>query len=112
MFVVPARQEVIYVDVAVFAVNLHVSISVQGNDLATVLVNDLIPHNTFTADLSRSIMSVVAAYGPWSSGYGLPLLDLQVAAPNTSFQVDNEEAVIMVRFSPRIMNETPRPSTI
>ena len=82
MIVIPPRLDVIVVDMTVSSDNLHVSISVQGNDLANVLINGTIPRSTFTSYLSGSILSVVAAYGPWSAGYGLPPLSLQTATPS------------------------------
>jgi len=108
----PVRQNTINMDVAISAVNLQVSISVQDNELINVLVNDLVPQNTFIAYLSRSIMSVVAAYGPCSSGYGLSPLDMQVEAPNTSFQVANDETMVVVCFSPHILNKAPTPPSV
>ena len=76
-------HNVINVDVTVSAVTWNVSISVEGNELATVLTSDLIPRNVFTAYLSRSIMSVVATFGPWSVAYGLPPLEFQTPSPRT-----------------------------
>ena len=89
LYVAPAQPEVISVDVVVSAITLNVSISIQGNDLATVLVNEVIPRSIFTAYLSRSILSLTAAFGPWRAGYGLPPLDLQMTVPQISFQVEN-----------------------
>ena len=108
MLVLPTRHEVIAVDIAVSADNLRVSISVEGNDLTNVFMNDIIPRNTFTTYLSSSILSVVAAYGPWTAGYGLPPLALQTTVPTTEFQVGTADARFSVRLSTRILNKAPK----
>lgn len=91
-------------DVSINADSMLVSISIEGNELTTILASDLIPRNIFTEYLSRSILSVVAAYGSWSAGYGLPPLELQVASPRSYIQVVDSHATHLVCFSASICN--------
>ena len=100
----PALQNIINVDVAISARSLQVSITVEGSELTTVSASDLIPRNIFTEYLSRSILSVVAAYGPWSSGYGLPPLQLQVTPPRTFLQVATNDVNHVLCFTTGIHN--------
>ena len=60
---------------------MQVSISVEGTDLANVLVNGIVPRNIFAAHLSRAILNIVASFGPWSEGYGFPLVSVHLSAP-------------------------------
>ena len=69
-----------------------------------MLAPDLIPRNIFTEHLSRSILSIVAAYGPWSSGYGLPPLELQVTPPRSFLQVAANDINHLVCFTVGIYN--------
>ena len=92
----PVVQNNIKVGVVTSAITMNVSMSVEGKRLARGEASDLIPHNIFTAHLSRSILSVVAAFGPWSSGYGLPPLELQMAAHRTTIQVPHHETTHLV----------------
>jgi len=108
----PVVQNIVNVDVAISVVTMNVSISMEGNNLTTVLASDLIPRNVFTAHLSRSILSVVAAFGPWSSGYGLPPLEFQMAAQRTILQVTDHQTTHLVCFSARILNPEPIPCVI
>lgn len=112
LFVPPLRRSPILVDVAISAATLQVNISVLGNDIANVLINDLVPRNVFTAYLSRSIMNVVFAFWPWSSGCGLPSLATQVAMPPISFNfmAGNEE--MTVYFAARINEHPPACSSV
>ena len=99
-------------DVAISAATMNVSISVEGNELATVLTSDLIPRNIFTAYLSRSIMSVVAAFGPWSSRYGLPPLEFQIASPRAILGVADQETTHMLCFFAHILHPAPASSSV
>jgi len=111
LFVAPPNpQNIINVDVAITVGSLHVSISVEGNELTNVLASDLIPHNIFTEYLSRSILSVVSTYGPWSSGCGLPPLELQVTPPRSFIQVADNDTAHLVCFYVGIYNPEPTSS--
>ena len=77
-----------------------------------MLTSDLILRNVFTAYLSRSILSVVAAFGPWSSGYGLPPLEFQTASPRTILQVADQETTHLLCYSAHILHAAPTSSLV
>lgn len=64
LFVPPFRHSSISVDVAVSASTMQVSISLEGTDLANVLVNGAVLRIIFTAHLSRALLNIITSFGP------------------------------------------------
>lgn len=112
LIVPPITHSMVNVDVVISAATMQVSISIQGSDLANVFINDFVPRSIFTRYLSRYIMNVVAAYGPWSSGYGLPHIATQYPIPQITYDVTVNNEAVMVQFSPRIYDYPLAPSSV
>lgn len=99
-------------DVNISAATLQVSLSLPGMNMTQVLISDSIPRNLFTNYLSRSIRSVVAAFGPWSAGYGLPPISAQYLAPPVWFDVQLGTSAVSVQLSTTIHVHPPANSSV
>lgn len=79
-------------DVAVSLSNagMQVSMSAQGDLVSSLLLNDFIPVLQINSFISRTLMPMVATFGPWAAGYGFAhdhiQLDVHITQSQGSFQ--------------------------
>ena len=68
----PAPQHnALDIQISLSATGLQLAMSAQGTIISSMMINEGVPIVTLNTFLRSAIMPIIAAYGPWSSGYGL-----------------------------------------
>lgn len=78
-------------EISISAAGLHLEMTANGDIMSSMLINQGIPARHLNSFLSGAIMPIVAAYGPWKTGYGFKFEKLEL-----KMQIREEDGVLLV----------------
>ena len=65
------QQNALDIQISLSAAGLQLAMTAQGNIVSSMMINAGFPIVRLNTFLKSAVMPIIAAYGPWSSGFGL-----------------------------------------
>ena len=94
------------VQISISAAGLHFEMTTNGDIMSSMLINQGIPVRILNTFLSAAIMPIIAAYGPWSTGYGFRYerVDMRMTIVEQDGALQLSEATQLVTDFGRVLN--------